>query len=121
MTILTVLSFEGFAFAPQVLANLPGPARTKKAFYHQRLAQCLCRTLDMEKVGRKDHSELLPRLVKQVLDITNGIRFPLDANSDESRILEYMDLMEAVAQVHRGFSSYYCHAIYYHCIMSKGF
>ncbi|CAE7949474.1 unnamed protein product, partial [Symbiodinium sp. KB8] len=72
--------------------------RTKKAFYHQRLAQCLCRTLDMEKVGRKDRSELLPRLVKQVLDITNGIRFPLDANSDENRILEYMDLMEAVAQ-----------------------
>ena len=57
----------------------------------------------MEKVGRKDRSELLPRLVKQVLDITNGIRFPLDANSDENRILEYMDLMEAVAQVQREF------------------
>ena len=55
----------------------------------------------MEKVGRKDRPELLPRLVKQVLDITNGIRFPLDANSDENRILEYMDLMEAVAQVQR--------------------
>ncbi|CAJ1352218.1 unnamed protein product [Effrenium voratum] len=73
--------------------------RTKKVFYHQRLAQCLCRTLDMDRVSaRPDPDKNIARLVQQVLDITNGARFPLDSNSDEARILEYMELMEAIAQ-----------------------
>ena len=72
--------------------------KTKKVFYHQRLAQCLCRILDMERVSRFNHAEIARRLVQQVLDVTTGVRFPLDANSDEARILDYMTLMEAIAQ-----------------------
>ena len=74
--------------------------KTKKSFYHQRLAQCLCRVLDMGKASRQDRAEIIRRLVQQVLDVTNGIRFPLDFNGDEARILDYMDFMEATAQEH---------------------